>query len=80
MCTVQWNIRHSTTTGFIQKSNLHRTCGITPKLVTSGGAYIHGLALGQYSSEETSLRWLDVAGIVSDLTDPGIKPQTCTEV
>ena len=39
------------------KSNLHYTCGITPKRVTSGGVHLRGLAPGQHSSEETSQRW-----------------------
>ena len=38
-----------------------------------------GLAPGQHSSEETSQRWLAVGDTASDLTGPGIEPQTaCT--
>ena len=39
------------------KSNLHYSFGISPKLVTRSGIHFRGLALGQRSSEETSLRW-----------------------
>ena len=42
---------------FIKKSNLHYTRRIMPKRVTSCGAHLRGLALGQNSSEETSQRW-----------------------
>ena len=58
-----------------KKSNLHYTHGITLKLVTSGGAHLRGLAPGQYSSEETSQRWLAVGDSVSNLTGPRIEPQ-----
>ena len=44
--------------------------------VTSGGAYLRGLAPKQHSSEETSQRWRAVDDTVYDLTVPGIKPQT----
>ena len=40
-----------------QTKNLHYACGITPTRVTSGGAYLSGLAPGQQSSEETLQRW-----------------------
>ena len=43
-----------------KKSNLHYTCGITPKRVTSGGARLRGLAPGQHRCEETLQRWRDV--------------------
>ena len=58
------------------KSNIFYTRGITPKLVTSGGAHLSGLASGQHSFEET-LQWSRAVGDnVPDLTDPGIEPQT----
>ena len=40
-----------------KKSNLHCTCGITPKRATSGEAHLRALAAGQQSFEETSQRW-----------------------
>ena len=40
-----------------QKSNRHYTRRITPKRVTSGGAYLRDLAPGLHSSEETSQQW-----------------------
>ena len=46
------------------KSNLHYTCRIPPKRVTSGGAHLCGLAPGQHSSEETSQRWQVVGDTV----------------
>ena len=39
------------------KTNFHYTRDMTPKRVTSGGAHLRGLAPGQDSFEETSLRW-----------------------
>ena len=39
------------------KPNLHYTCSIMPKGVTSGGAHLHDLAPGLHSSEETSQGW-----------------------
>ena len=51
------------------KSNLHYTCGITPKRVTSGGVYLLRLGPGQHSYKETSQRWEVVGDIVSDLTN-----------
>ena len=39
------------------------------------GNYLRGLAPGQHSSEETSQRWRAVGDVVSNLTDPGIKPR-----
>ena len=47
------------------KSNLHYTCRITPKRVTSCGGHFRGLAPGQHSSEETSQRWRVVGDTVS---------------
>ena len=60
----------------IKKSNLHYTCGITPKLVTIDGARHRGLAPEQHSYEETSQRWPVVCNTVSGLTNPEIEPQT----
>ena len=57
-----------------KKLKLHYTRGITSKRVTSGGAQIGGLALGQHNSEETTQRWRAVGKTVSDFTGPGIKP------
>ena len=57
------------------KPNLHDTRGITPKRVI-GRVHLCRLAPGQFSSRETSQRWLVVGDTVFDLTDPGIKPQT----
>ena len=37
--------------------NVNNTRGITPKRVTSGGAHLRSLTLGQHSSEETSQWW-----------------------
>ena len=64
------------------KSSLHlRYCCIKTKRVTSGEVHLRGLASGQHSSEETSQRWQAVGNTVSDLTGPGIEPQTsCTDV
>ena len=53
---------------------------ILAKRVTSGRTHLRGLALRQHPSEETSQRWRTVGDIVSDLTDPGIKPQTSRTV
>ena len=59
------------------KSNLHYIRGITPKRVTSGGVYLHGSApAGQHSSEKTLHRYRAVGDTVSELSDPGIEPQT----
>ena len=55
----------------LKQSNLHYTCAITPKGVTSGGARLRCLTF-----EETSQRWWAVNDTVSDLTNPGIEPQT----
>ena len=49
----------------LKKNNLYCIRGITPKRVTSGGAHLRGLAPGQHSSEETSLRWRAVDDTVS---------------
>ena len=46
------------------KSNLHYTCRITLKCVTSGGVYLRSLAPGQHRFEETSQRWRAVGNIV----------------
>ena len=55
-----------------KKSN---TGGITTKRVTSGGAHLRGVAVGQHDSEETS-QWCRVVGdTVFDLTGSGIEPQ-----
>ena len=48
----------------IPKSNLHYSHGITPKRVTSGGAQLCCLALGQHSSEEISQGWRAVGDTV----------------
>ena len=58
------------------ESNLHYTRRITPKLVTSCGDHLCGLAPGQHSSEQTSQRWRVVGDNCADLTGPGIEPQT----
>ena len=51
-----------------------------PKRVTSGGVHLGGLAPGLHSSEERSQRRLTVGDIVTDLTEPGIKPMSsCVE-
>ena len=50
--------------------------GITPKRVKSGGTHLRGKASGQHNSEETSQRWRAVGDTISDLTGPGIEPQT----
>ena len=42
----------------------------------SGGTRLRSLAPGQHSFEEMSKRWRAVGDTVSDLTDPGIEPQT----
>ena len=42
----------------------------------SSGAHFRGLALGQRTPELTSQRWQAVGDNVSDLTGPGIEPQT----
>ena len=54
----------------LTKSNLHYTRGITPKRVTSGGAHLHGLALGQHSCEEASQKCRAVSDTASNLTGP----------
>ena len=51
-------------------------CRFMSKRVTSGGAHLRGLALGQSSSKETWQRWRAVGDTVSDLTAPGITLQT----
>ena len=61
---------------FYRKSNLHYTRDITPKHVTSGGSHLRGLASRQHSSEETSQRWRVIGNTVTDLSGPGIEPQT----
>ena len=47
-----------------------------PKRVMSGGAHFRGLALGQHNFEELSQLWGAVDNTGSDLTCPGIEPQT----
>ena len=44
-------------TGGNIKSNLHYTCDITPKRVTSAGVRPRGLAPGQHTSEDTMVRY-----------------------
>ena len=44
--------------------------------VTSGGFHLHGLTPWQCSSEETSQPRRDIDHTLSDLTDPGIEPET----
>ena len=61
----------------VVKSNRHYTRVITPKRVTSDGAYFRGLALGQHSSKETPKQWRAVSDTVSEMTGPGFEPQTC---
>ena len=54
-----------------KQSNLHYTRGITPKHVTTGGARLRGLPLGQHSSEKTLQRLRTVGTTnMSDLTGP----------
>ena len=60
----------------VEETNLYYACGITSNGVTSGVAYLHDLAPGQHSSEETSQRWRAVGGTVHDLTDPRFDPRT----
>ena len=63
-----------------RKSNLHYTRGITLKRATSGGAHFRSLAPGQHCSEETSQQWRGVGDTVTDLTSPGMEPETfCTD-
>ena len=59
---------------FKKKSNLHYTCDITPKRVTltSGEAHLRCLILGNIAPK----RCRAVGDTVSDLTNPGIEPQT----
>ena len=57
------------------KQNLHYTRNITPKRVTSGWVLFCGLAPGQHSSDETSQRWLTVAGSVSGFAGAGMEPR-----
>ena len=59
----------------ILKSNLHYTRGITPQRVTSGGAHLRDLTLGQHRCEETSQQWRAVGDNVSDLTGQEIEPR-----
>ena len=54
------------------KSSLCSRC--SRKGVTTDGAHLGDLVLGQHSSEETLQRWRVVGDIVSNLTDPGIVP------
>ena len=42
----------------------------------SGGTHLRSLAPGQLSSEETLQRWQAIGDTVSDLSEPGIEPQT----
>ena len=58
------------------KSNLHCTCGITPKSVTRSGAHLCGIAPGQHSSDETWRRWRAVGSTAYNSSGPGIEPQT----
>ena len=47
-----------------------------PKRVASdGGVHLHGLALGQHSSEETSQRLRAFGDIESNSTNSGFEPQ-----
>ena len=54
--------------------NLHKTRGITPKRVTSGGNHLRGLTTEQHSSEESLQWWQAVGDTVSDLTEPVKEP------
>ena len=47
-----------------------------PKRVMSGGAHFRGLAPGQHNFEELAQLWGVVDNTGSDLTSPGIEPQT----
>ena len=75
-CTFK-DIEVTNVLNIILKSSLYsRSRGITPKSVTSNGAEFLGLAHVLHSSEETWQRWRAVGNTVSDLTGPGIEPQT----
>ena len=58
------------------KSILHYTHGVTPKRVTGIGGPFPWLSAWQYSPEGTLEQWRIVADAASDLTGPGIEPQT----
>ena len=49
---------------------------MTPPRVMSGGTHVRSLAPGLFSSEETLQRWQAIGDTVSDLSEPGIEPQT----
>ena len=49
---------------------------MTPPRVMSGGAHLRSLAPGQLSYEETLQQWQAISDAVSDLSEPGIEPQT----
>ena len=62
---------------YVQKLNLHCTCVITPKRVTSGVAHLHGSVHGQYifQLQKTSLRWRATDDTVFNLIGPRIEPK-----
>ena len=49
---------------------------MTPPRVMSGRTHLRSLAPGLLSSEETLQRWQAIGDTVSDLSEPGIEPQT----
>ena len=55
--------------------NLYYSCGITPKCATSDGAHLRGLSPGQIISKKHRSGGEPLATL-SDLTGPGIEPQT----
>ena len=58
------------------KANLYYTRDITSKPVTSGGGRLCGLAIMQHIFKETSKRCRAVGDTASNLSGPGIEPQT----
>ena len=80
---IEWHLPHGrkerlpfTKMSCVRNHSKIKSSGCTPKRVTSGGIHLCGLALGQHSYEETSQRCRAVGDTVSDLTKPGIEPQT----
>ena len=60
---------------FVSKSNLHYTCGITSKRVTRGGTISPAWRLGNIATKKRGSGGEPLATL-SDLTGPGIEPQT----
>ena len=65
--TQVYGLRCSNSTVFASNQNRIESSlqGTTPTRVTSGGIHTRGLAPGQHSSEETSLRWRAVGDTAS---------------